>query len=55
MPAMMLKNVVLPAPLGPIRLTIEFSGIVNSTLETATRPPNRFVTCWAWRRSVIAT
>ena len=35
MPAMMLKNVVLPAPLGPIRLTIEFSGIVKSTLLTA--------------------
>ena len=27
----MLKNVVLPAPFGPIRLTIEPRGIVKST------------------------
>ena len=41
---MMLKNVVLPAPFGPMRLTIEPSGIVRSTSLTASRPPNRFVT-----------
>ena len=41
---MMLKNVVLPAPFGPMRLTIDFSGIVKSTLLTAMRPPNRLVT-----------
>src|SRR6266508_2447021 len=36
----MLKNVVLPAPFGPIRLTIERSGIVKSRSLTARRPPN---------------
>src|SRR5918995_1243924 len=36
----MLKNVVFPAPFGPIRLTIAPSGIVKSTSLTATRPPN---------------
>ena len=36
----MLKKVVLPAPFGPIRLTIERSGIVKSTSLTAIRPPN---------------
>src|SRR5918995_7349896 len=35
----MLKNVVLPAPFGPIRLTIERSGMSKSTSLTATRPP----------------
>ena len=45
MPSRMLKNVVLPAPFGPIRLTIEPSGMAKSTLLTATRPPNRRVTC----------
>src|SRR5215218_9189307 len=39
----MLKNVVLPAPLGPIRLTIERSGISKSTELTATSPPNTLV------------
>src|ERR671917_400894 len=32
----MLKNVVLPAPFGPIRLTIERSGMSKSTRFTAT-------------------
>src|SRR6266404_854429 len=36
----MLKNVVFPAPFGPIRLTIEPVGTVKSTSSTATRPPN---------------
>src|SRR4051812_9301294 len=36
----MLKKVVLPAPLGPIRLTIEPRGTTKSTSLTATRPPN---------------
>src|SRR5215211_179793 len=36
----MLKNVVLPAPFGPIRLTIEPCGIAKSRSLTATRPPN---------------
>src|ERR1700694_5772101 len=41
---MMLKNVVLPAPFGPIRLTIEPSGMSKLIEFTARRPPNRFVT-----------
>src|ERR687894_1414233 len=39
----MLKNVVLPAPFGPIRLTIELSGMSKSTSLTATRPPKTLV------------
>src|SRR5215210_2246950 len=39
----MLKNVVLPAPFGPIRLTIERSGMSKSTSLTAMRPPNTLV------------
>ena len=42
-PAMTLKKVVLPAPLGPMRLTIEPLGMSKSMVRTATRPPNRFV------------
>src|SRR6187551_3778904 len=50
----MLKNVVLPAPFGPIRLTIEPCGIAKSTSLTATRPPNSLRMSEATRRSVIA-
>src|SRR5687768_3607491 len=39
----MLKNVVLPAPFGPIRLTMERSGMPKSTELTATRPPKTLV------------
>src|SRR5918997_1010529 len=39
----MLKNVVLPAPFGPIRLTMARSGMSKSTELTATRPPNTLV------------
>ena len=39
-PVSMLKNVVLPAPFGPIRLTIALRGIEKSTSFTATSPPN---------------
>ena len=39
-PVSMLKNVVLPAPFGPIRLTIARSGMVKSRSFTARRPPN---------------
>src|SRR3712207_6646474 len=39
----MLKNVVLPAPFGPIRLTIECSGMSKSTSLTAMRPPKTLV------------
>src|SRR5215211_1506595 len=45
----MLKNVVLPAPFGPIRLTIERSGMSKSTESTATRPPKTLVTARASR------
>src|SRR5215218_1436610 len=48
----MLKNVVLPAPFGPIRLTIEPCGIVKSRSLTATRPPNSLRTSSARSRSV---
>ena len=40
----MLKNVVLPAPFGPMSDTIEPRGMSKSTLLTASRPPNRLVT-----------
>src|SRR5215212_6056937 len=39
----MLKNVVLPAPFGPIRLTIERSGISKSISLTAMSPPKTLV------------
>src|ERR687889_611267 len=39
----MLKNVVFPAPFGPIRLTMERSGMLKSTELTATRPPKTLV------------
>src|SRR5262252_8470703 len=51
-PARMLKKVVLPAPFGPIRLTIDCSAMLKSTLLTATKPPKRLVTFSATSRSV---
>ncbi len=45
----MLKNVVLPAPLGPISETIDFCGIEKETSLTAVRPPKRFVIARASR------
>src|SRR3954471_9171032 len=39
-PVSMLKNVVFPAPFGPMSETIALAGTVNSTSSTATRPPN---------------
>src|SRR5215208_3864571 len=39
----MLKMVVLPAPLGPIRPAIDPRGTNMSMLSTATRPPKRLV------------
>src|SRR5919198_4314571 len=48
---MMLKNVVLPAPFGPMRLTIERGGMAKSMLLTASRPPNRLLTRTARRTS----
>src|SRR5204863_3381240 len=49
-PVSMLKKVVLPAPLGPIRLTMRSRGIVKSTSSVATSPPNSFRTFSATRR-----
>src|SRR3990172_8285791 len=40
---MQLKTVVLPAPLGPIRLAMERSSTSRSNWLTATRPPKRLV------------
>ena len=49
-PAMTLKNVVLPAPLGPMMLTMPPAGMSRLMSRTATRPPNRLVTDRAARR-----
>src|SRR6266516_4256442 len=46
----MLKKVVFPAPLGPIRLTTSPRGIVKSTSSVATSPPNSLRTFSATRR-----
>src|SRR6478736_8450078 len=40
----MLKSVVLPAPLGPIRAVIAWRGISRWSTSTAVRPPKRRVT-----------
>src|SRR3954471_10667861 len=45
----MLKNVVLPAPLGPMIETIDFSGTSKETSLLATSPPNTFDTLVAAR------
>src|SRR5918996_6500700 len=47
----MLKKVVLPAPFGPIRLTMLPCGMSKSTSLTAIRPPNSLRTLLAWSRS----
>src|SRR4051794_27259250 len=48
---MQLKTVVLPAPLGPIRLTISPAAISKLTESTATRPPKRQVSSRTLSRS----
>ncbi len=40
----MLKNVVFPAPFGPMIETIDFSGMSNETSLTAARPPKSLET-----------
>src|SRR5688572_4924971 len=50
----MLKNVVLPAPLGPISETIDPDGIVKSTSFVAMRPPNSLRTLSATSRGGAA-
>src|SRR6476646_213743 len=49
----MLKNVVLPAPFGPMRATIDPTGIVKSTSSTATSPPNSLRSAIVSRRSSV--
>src|SRR5213594_3156978 len=44
-PLTRLKNVVLPAPFGPMSPTISPSSAANSTSLTATRPPNSLRSC----------
>src|SRR5215218_4857758 len=51
----MLKNVVLPAPLGPMIETIERSGRLNETSLTAVRPPNCLVMLLASRIAALAS
>jgi hypothetical protein len=43
-PVSMLKNVVFPAPLGPMIETIDPTGMSIETSLTARNPPNSFVT-----------
>src|SRR5262245_11989659 len=49
----MLKNVVFPAPFGPIRLTMERCGMVKSMSSTATRPPNSLRSSCTRTRSLM--
>src|SRR6478672_5786643 len=44
----MLKNVVFPAPFGPMSETIELAGTLKSTSSTATRPPNSLRSTCVW-------
>src|SRR5690349_13134467 len=45
MPVTQLKNVVLPAPLGPMRATISPCRMSRSTPSTARRPPKLMHSC----------
>ena len=51
-PVRQLKNVVFPAPLGPMSPTISPAFTVAETSETATRPPKRFV-MWSASSSAV--
>ncbi len=58
-PVSMLKNVVLPAPLGPMIETIPLRGMEKLTSETATSPPKTLLTSsalriWSVSCSVVA-
>src|SRR3989454_9512965 len=50
-PAMRLKTVLLPEPLGPMRPRISPSATSNETLLTAVKPPNLFVSCSTFSNS----
>jgi len=49
MPVMELNSVVLPAPFGPMSANTSPRFTSKDTSSTATRPPNRFVTCSIFR------
>src|SRR3569833_827443 len=51
----MLKNVVLPAPFGPISETMAFFGTSKSTSSLATSQPNSLRSCTVSRRAVSGT
>src|SRR3989304_6695606 len=53
-PVMQLKNVVVPAPVGPITLTMAFFSISKSSALTAKRPPKRLVTRRAVRMGIAS-
>src|SRR5512139_3881077 len=53
-PEMALKNVVLPAPLGPMMPTSSPSRTTASTASTATRPPKRTVRALASSNGVAS-
>src|SRR5712691_7081477 len=50
-PAMRLKTVLLPEPLGPMRPRISPSATWNETLLTAVKPPKLFVSCSTFSKS----
>src|SRR5713226_9600411 len=54
MPVKTLKNVVLPAPLGPMMEAMRPSSRMKSTLFSAISPPNRLVTPRASRSAVTS-
>ncbi len=54
-PVRQLKNVVLPAPLGPMSPTISRSPTERSTASTASSPPKRFDTARASSNAVMST
>ncbi|MHC2703399.1 hypothetical protein ACVMHZ_006562 [Bradyrhizobium liaoningense] len=52
-PESMLKIVLLPEPLGPIRPRISPSSTLNDTLFTAVKPPNRFTSPFTSSTAVL--
>src|SRR4051812_18089705 len=49
---MQLKQVVLPAPFGPMRPTISNSSTLRLTSSSACRPPKRMDSSWASRTGI---
>src|SRR2546429_1316188 len=52
-PDSMLKIVLLPEPLGPIRPRISPCSTLNDTLLTAVKPPKRFTRPWTSSTTVL--